>query len=89
MCLHTTVMAVMIRDVYLVITPAWFYGHLYHDRKYDDDYTKQTNGGIISVGCGFGKTVLALYLATQLKKKTLVIVHKTPFLVFIVTIASS
>lgn len=43
----------------------------------EEDYKKQSNGGIISVGCGFGKTVLALYLATQLKRKTLVIVHKT------------
>lgn len=33
-------------------------------------------GGIISVGCGFGKTVLGLYLAAQLQKKTLVICHK-------------
>lgn len=35
-----------------------------------------SNGGIISVGCGFGKTVLALYLISCLKRKTLVIVHK-------------
>tara|TARA_Y100000389_G_C17468108_1_gene527608 strand:- start:3033 stop:4421 length:1389 start_codon:yes stop_codon:yes gene_type:complete len=33
-------------------------------------------GGIINVGCGFGKTVLALYIACQIKKKTLFIVHK-------------
>jgi len=33
-------------------------------------------GGIISVGCGFGKTVLALYLSTVFKKKTMVICHK-------------
>ena len=33
-------------------------------------------GGIISVGCGFGKTVLGLYIAAQLKKKTLIICHK-------------
>ena len=43
----------------------------------NDNYQSHSNGGIISVGCGFGKTVLALYLATRLKKKTLVIVHKT------------
>ena len=41
------------------------------------DFTKYSKGGIISVGCGFGKTVLALYIATVLKRKTLVIVHKT------------
>ncbi len=34
-------------------------------------------GGIISIGCGAGKTVLAINLATKLKVKTLVIVHKT------------
>ena len=33
-------------------------------------------GGLISVPCGYGKTVLALYLACILKVKTLVVVHK-------------
>jgi len=33
-------------------------------------------GGIISVPCGFGKTVIALYLLAALKKKAIVIVHK-------------
>lgn len=33
-------------------------------------------GGIISVGCGFGKTILSLYLACHFKKKTLVLCHK-------------
>lgn len=33
-------------------------------------------GGIISVPCGYGKTVLALYILTKLKVKTLVVVHK-------------
>ena len=28
-------------------------------------------GGIISVPCGFGKTIMSLYIACQLKKKTL------------------
>ena len=37
---------------------------------------KFIGGGIISVPCGYGKTVLGLYLATKLKLKTLVIVHK-------------
>ena len=37
---------------------------------------RQTGGGIISVPCGYGKTVLALYLAAQMGKNTLVIVHK-------------
>lgn len=34
-------------------------------------------GGIISLPCGAGKTVIALYLAHELKVKTLVLVHKT------------
>lgn len=35
-----------------------------------------SGGGILSLPCGFGKTILALYFIAQLKKKTLVIVHK-------------
>ena len=37
---------------------------------------KTTGGGIISVPCGYGKTVIALYICCQLKVKTLVVVHK-------------
>ena len=33
--------------------------------------------GIIDLPCGYGKTSCALYIASQLGKKTLVIVHKT------------
>lgn len=39
-----------------------------------DDPTKL--GGIISLPCGYGKTILALYLASVIKKKTLVVCHK-------------
>jgi len=35
------------------------------------------DGGLISLGCGQGKTVLSLYIACKLKVKTLVIVHKS------------
>jgi superfamily II DNA or RNA helicase len=38
---------------------------------------KEKNGGILSIPCGWGKTVLALKLICKLKVKTLVIVHKT------------
>lgn len=38
---------------------------------------KKTGGGILAIPCGFGKTILAIYLACQLKLKTLVVVHKT------------
>jgi superfamily II DNA or RNA helicase len=40
------------------------------------EVAKDIGGGIISVPCGFGKTVIALYLLAALGKKTLVIVHK-------------
>ena len=36
----------------------------------------ETGGGIISLKCGGGKTVLALYTLTQLGLKTIVLVHK-------------
>lgn len=37
---------------------------------------KSVGGGIISIGCGRGKTVIALYIAAYLGLKTLVVVHK-------------
>ena len=33
-------------------------------------------GGILSLSCGQGKTVIALYIMSKLKKKTLIVVHK-------------
>ena len=36
----------------------------------------EKGGGIISLKCGGGKTVLSLYILAQLKLKTLVVVHK-------------
>ena len=42
-------------------------------------YLKAANevgGGIISVPCGYGKTVIGLYISSLLSVKTLVIVHK-------------
>ena len=40
------------------------------------DFVKKTNGGIITVPCGWGKTIMALYIISKLKKKTIIIVHK-------------
>ena len=41
------------------------------------DVAKNGNGGgLISLPCGYGKTILGIYLACALKKKTLVVVHK-------------
>jgi superfamily II DNA or RNA helicase len=40
-------------------------------------YIKKHGGGLISVGCGGGKTIMAIYIACQLGLKTLVVVNKT------------
>ena len=40
-------------------------------------YIKINDGGVLVLPCAAGKTVLSLYLASILKVKTLVIVHKT------------
>tara|TARA_B100000902_G_scaffold14663_1_gene17744 strand:- start:67 stop:1581 length:1515 start_codon:yes stop_codon:yes gene_type:complete len=37
---------------------------------------KDISGGIICAGCGVGKTIMAIYLASVLKKKTIILVHK-------------
>ena len=42
----------------------------------DGPYKTKSRGGIISVPCGWGKTIMALYLISVLKRKTIVIVHK-------------
>ena len=41
------------------------------------EHINKTGGGLICAGCGVGKTVMALYIASLYKKKTLIIVHKT------------
>lgn len=41
------------------------------------DHMKINEGGGICVGCGWGKTVMGIYVAKKQKRKTLVIVHKT------------
>lgn len=41
------------------------------------DKIKKDGGGLLSVGCGRGKTVMAIKLAQILEAKTLVVVHKT------------
>lgn len=40
-------------------------------------HMKNNDGGGICVGCGWGKTVMGIYIAKKQKKKTLVMVHKT------------
>lgn len=39
-------------------------------------YSSQSCGGIVSIECGGGKTVLALNLISRLKRKAIIIVHK-------------
>lgn len=64
-------------------TPALsFQGSLREEQKVpaqsfiDSVHDNRVMGGILSLFCGGGKTVLALYLASYFKKKTLVVVHK-------------
>ena len=57
-----------------------FKGDLREEQKpIEEIYLKNAHekgGGIISIRCGGGKTVLALHIASVLKKKTVVVVHK-------------
>lgn len=42
-----------------------------------DSYIEDTSKGLISLQTGMGKSILGIYTACKLKKKTLVIVHKS------------
>jgi len=57
-----------------------FNGDLRSEQKpIEEIYLKNAHekgGGIISIRCGGGKTVLALHISSVLKKKTIVVVHK-------------
>ena len=57
-----------------------FNGTLRDEQKPIIDLYKKSadtiGGGLISLKCGGGKTVLALYLISLMKKKTIVVVHK-------------
>jgi superfamily II DNA or RNA helicase len=44
--------------------------------KFLDNINNNGFGGLLEVGCGQGKTVMALYLISKLNIKTLIIVHK-------------
>ena len=53
-------------------------------REYQIDITniclekmKESGGGLLSVGCGRGKTVMGIYMAHKLEAFTLIVVHKT------------
>ena len=49
---------------------------MYLDSCRDGPFNKYSRGGLLSVFCGWGKTMAAIYIVSKLKKKTLVIVHK-------------
>ena len=57
-----------------------FKGDLRDEQKPIEDLyitnAKENGGGIISLKCGGGKTVIALHIISVLKKKAIVIVHK-------------
>jgi superfamily II DNA or RNA helicase len=44
--------------------------------KYLDHAIKESGGGLLDLPCAWGKTSASLYILSQLKKKTIVIVHK-------------
>jgi superfamily II DNA or RNA helicase len=58
-----------------------FKGHLHEYQKIIVNkyivHVNQSGGGLLDVDPGKGKTVMALYIASKLKVKTLVIVHKS------------
>jgi superfamily II DNA or RNA helicase len=45
--------------------------------KFINNVDKNKSGGLLEIPCGRGKTVMALNIISRLKKKTLVIVHKS------------
>lgn len=65
-----------------ISTHLTFHGTLREEQKIpaqsyiDAVENPKVRGGILSLFCGGGKTVLALYLTAYFKKKTLIVVHK-------------
>ena len=55
---------------------AEFRGTIRQDQQDAVDAFMKTRHGLLELPCGFGKTILALYLIHLIKRKTLVIVHK-------------
>lgn len=46
-------------------------------KAFMDNINSGKNGGLLDVPCGYGKTLMALYIISILKVKTLIVVHKT------------
>ena len=53
-----------------------FTGQIRSTQQLAIDAFMENKCGLLQLPCGFGKTILALYLISVLRKKTLVIVHK-------------
>jgi len=53
-----------------------FTGQIRETQQPAIDAFMKTKCGLLQLPCGFGKTIVALYLISTLRKKTLVIVHK-------------
>jgi len=67
-----------LRD-YQVPVIAKFLDHVQSDKQSDDkqsDDKQNGRGGLLELYCAWGKTSASLYILSQLKKKTIVIVHK-------------
>jgi len=62
-----------------------FKGELYENQKFAanillDELLNKTSGGILSLSTGLGKTITSLYVLSQLKMKTIVVVNKIPLM---------
>uniref|UniRef100_A0A6C0LBA0 Helicase ATP-binding domain-containing protein n=1 Tax=viral metagenome TaxID=1070528 RepID=A0A6C0LBA0_9ZZZZ len=50
--------------------------YLDHVTKYENNNNSVGGGGLLELPCAYGKTILSLYIISQLSVKTLIIVHK-------------
>lgn len=62
-----------------------FNGELYENQKFAanillDELLNKSSGGILSLLTGEGKTITSLYVLSQLKSKTIVVVNKIPLM---------
>lgn len=62
-----------------------FKGELYENQKFAanillDELLNKSSGGILSLMTGEGKTITSLYVLSQLKSKTIVVVNKIPLM---------
>ena len=68
-----------------MINDPTFKGELYEHQKFAanillDELLNKSTGGILSLSTGLGKTITSLYVLSQLKAKTIVVVNKIPLM---------